>query len=49
MTTASEQWDKTSWQDKERFLTSYGFPKGWSAHTWKYLDRRIQAAWEMRG
>lgn len=45
---ASEQWNRTGWQDKERFLIRNGFKTGWSSHTWKHLDRPIQAAWEMR-
>jgi hypothetical protein len=40
-------WNAMDWQDKERFLRSHGFKLGWSSHTWKYLDRPIQAAFEI--
>ena len=44
--TAKPRWDGLGWQEKEVFLRRHGFALGWSAHTWKYLDRNIQAAFE---
>jgi hypothetical protein len=40
-------WNAMGWQDKERFLLRHGFKMGWSSHTWKHLDRPIQAAFEL--
>ena len=46
--TNKDCWDKMEWQAKERFLSVRGFCLGLSSHTWKYLPREIQAAFEVR-
>jgi len=41
-------WNKTHWRELESFLQRNGFNRGWSAHTWQYLPRNIQATWETK-
>lgn len=45
---AGIKWNKTNWRELEKWLAANGFALGWSSATWNYLDRPIQARWEMQ-
>lgn len=44
---AAHEWNALTWLEKQKFLTAHSFPLGWSSHTWKYLPREIQSAFEV--